>query len=969
MTNAAIALFTCWLAQAPEDNPAGIELFEKSIRPVLAGECYECHSADAKSLKGGLRLDSRAAMRRGGDSGPAVVPGEPSASLLLSALRYKGPEMPPRRQLPAKVIAEFERWIQLGAPDPRHGAAIESERAASRTTPRAGSDARDHWAYQPVVHPDLPQVNDTEWGEAPIDRFILSRLEAAGLKPSPRADARTLIERLYSDLLGMPPSFETVDEFTNDSSPEAITKVVDRLLASPAYAERWARHWLDVARYADTKDLVLVLGQDAIRPFAYTYRDYVVRAFSEDLPYDEFIRDQLAADQTETKGEAWRLAAMGFLTLGRLFDNNAHDIYDDHIDTVTRGLLGLTVSCARCHDHKYDAIPTEDYYSLYGVFASSERPVEEPLIEAATTPDAIKFEKEVAAKRKELTQHIDSQRVALTDQARRRTPDYLTHVATTEPDILETSIFFLSLSPDDLRPQIIARWRRLINARARPDDPVFGPWHDLLRLPEEELKVRARDIVARWQNVPPGTRKGEINPILQRALEKDEIQSRGDVGQLYGSVLANVYLEAQKLKADPTVGGPEEDAAHGNDANGGRNDAHETARRQLLALLTSRESPTHIPKTKTFLYMARVNRGKYHNLLLEIDKMAVKNAAAPARAMVLVDASELYDPRVFVRGNPREPGKRVPRRFLEILTQGRRTPFTRGSGRLELAQAIASRDNPLASRVLVNRVWMHHLGRPLVDTPSDFGVRSDPPTHPELLDYLAARFVDSGWSIKALHREIVLSRTYQQASRDRESCAAVDADNRLLWRAHRRRLDFESMRDTLLSVAGRLDRRLFGRPVDIAADPKNRRRTIYGLVDRQNLPGLFRSFDFAVPDQSVAKRPETTVPQQALFGLNSEFVVTQARALGESVARASGERQASNHGHRKETSRGVTSLYRRILRRDPNAAELNGAMKFIERARRAFDEENRNREDVDTLAPWGQLAQVLLLTNELMFVD
>ncbi|MCZ6794346.1 MAG: PSD1 and planctomycete cytochrome C domain-containing protein [Planctomycetota bacterium] len=931
------------------ENPE--DFFEKKIRPVLVEHCYRCHAPGKRGEKGkrrpkgGLRLDRRDGWMRGGESGPAIVPGDPDASLLIRALRHDDPDlqMPPKKKLSDEVIADFERWVRLGAPDPRTGSAA----AGPVPVPVVVVDfesARRHWAFRPLRRPVVPTVRDALRARTPIDRFVAARLEAAGLGLSPQADRRTLVRRVFYDVVGLPPRPEEVDAFERDDSPDAFARLVDRLLASPHHGERWGRHWLDVARYADTKDLVLVLGKDAIRPYAYTYRDYVIRAFNEDLSYDRFILEQLAADRIKPDVEPWKLAAMGFLTLGRLFDNNPQDIFADQIDTVSRGFLGLTVSCARCHDHKYDAIPTEDYYSLYGVFANSVRPLERPLIDdPSKTPGSAEFEKKAAAIRKALRDHIDSQYRHITETARQRTTDYLLRVATSKPDPLETAVFFMSLSPEDLRPRLVFRWRAYIEKHARPGHPVFGPWSELTNLAglsdpsdpsDGELASRAAEILARCRSLPSGTGDGQLNPLVAEKLDQERPRSRADVARAYGELLQEVYAQSTSKDAAPL------------------RERFPEAFDQLLEGLTGKEGPLYFPRQNTYLHMSRVPRGTYHGKLLELDKLAVNSPGAPPRAMVLVDAPEIQEPRVFVRGNPLNAGDRVPRRFLRLLGGDDPAPFSGGSGRLDLARAITSPDNPLTSRVLVNRVWMHHFGEPLVDTPSDFGTRSTPPSHPQLLDYLAWTFVfEDGWSLKRLHRRILLSSVYQQSSRERAAGREVDPDNRLLWRAHRRRLEFEPMRDTLLAVSGRLDRKLHGRPVDVAGDPQVRRRTVYGLVDRQNLPGLFRAFDFASPDQSAARRPRTTVPQQALFAMNSPFVIEQARALA-------ARREVADE---KDPARRVAALYRLALVRAPHRDEVDAALRFVDEAAR-----NEGEAKLDA---WEQYAQILLSTNELLFID
>jgi len=905
-------------------DPSGVDFFERRIRPVFVDRCLRCHGsrqdgdASAHAPKGGLALDSPEAWLRGGARGPAVVPGDPAASWLLRALRYDDDDlrMPPKEPLPHAVVDDFERWIAAGAPAPA------SPPAASAS---AGADSRalggDHWAFAPVVRPEPPELADPTWCAGPIDRFVLARLERAGLRPSREADRRTLIRRLSFDLTGLPPSAGEVAAFVADDEPSASEKLVDRLLASPAYAERQARHWLDVARYADTKDQVLVFGKDAVRPYAYAYRDYVIRAFLADTPFDRFVVEQLAADRVvpDDDDERWRLAAMGLLTLGRLFDNNPPDILDDRIDTVTRGFLGLTVACARCHDHKYDPISQADYYALYGVFASSIEPIDRPL--AAPKPASAAYD-EFARKEAEalakLRDHIEREHEKIVAELRARIGEYLVAV-TEDPDPLESAVFYLSLSPGQLHPSVVARWRRLVADRARPGDPGFGLWHELMELPEAELAAQAPAVLA----VRSGNAEAAVHPLVREAFAGATIRSPADVARLYGSVLTRVATSGDRSADDA----------------------------ELRALVEGPESPLHVAKEQTYLYMTRVPRGTYDGLRQAIDRLAVDVSEAPPRAMVLVDAAEVQEPRIFVRGDPTRPGARVARRFLTVLGGRDDRPFESGSGRLDLAHAITAADNPLTARVIVDRVWMHLLGEPLVATPSDFGARSEPPTHPALLDYLAASFVADGWSLRRIHREIALSNAYRQSSDDRPQARAVDPRNRLLWRARRRRLELEPMRDAMLFASGRLDRRLFGPAVELGTGAANGRRTIYGLVDRQQLPGFYRIFDFASPDQSTAVRSRTTVPQQALFAMNSSFALAQATALAASSAVVAA---ATDHD-------AVVALYQRVLARPPTAGELVAASEFLAASAAS--------PDPGSVHARALLAQVLLMSNEFLFVD
>ena len=787
--------------------------------------------------------------------------------------------------------------------------------------------ARDHWAYQPLKSPDPPKVRAANRVQSPIDAFLLAKLEDKKLTFAPPADKRTFLRRVYYDLIGLPPTFEETQAFKHDTSRTAFSKVVERLLASPRYGERWGRHWLDAARYADTKDLVLVYGKDALRPYAYTYRDYVIRAFNEDLPFDQFVQDQLAADLVEPKLPVWRLAALGFLTLGRLFDNNLHDQIDDQIDTTTRGFLGLTVACARCHDHKYDAITQQDYYGLYGVFASTERPYDLPLIEdPRQVTGGLGFEQQLAKARQELQQHIDAEFAKLTENFRQRIGDYFVRAVTTKPDITETTQFALSLTPEDFRPGLMLRTRRLLEERAKPEDRVFGLWAELMALPEEGFAARAADGVGQASSLP------RFNPLVPAALNKAALTNAAAVARAYGELLRDVYEESKK----PAAGS----------ANGALN----ADQRELLELVTGKESPIWFPLRDTPNHMSRAEKDKYGTLVANLDKLAAHATnAPPARAMVVTDLAEPYEPRVFRRGNPSRPGEPAPRAFLRVLSGGEPRPFRHGSGRLDLAREIVSPANPLTARVLVNRVWMHHFGEPLVASTTDFGARSPPPSHPELLDWLASDFIRSGWSLKHLHRVIVLSAAYQQASSTPRS---EDPENKLLSHFARRRLDFEAMRDSLLFISGRLDTTMGGRPVDLAGEPLNQRRTVYGLVDRQDLPAMFRAFDFPAPDQCVERRPRTTVPQQALFLLNSPFVMEQARALAARPEVA---------GLAKPAER-VSALFRRALGRQATNAEAGSAMRFIKSAETDVPPENG-------LTAWEQFAQVLLICNEAVFVD
>jgi hypothetical protein len=817
-------------------------------------------------------------------------------------------------------------WTALPAPCAAGdvGASKEQVQASPRST---------HWSLAAIGRPKLPEVGDRDWPARPIDYFVLGKLESAGLSPSPTADRRALIRRAKYDLLGLPPTPQEVEAFLADGAPDAYERLVDRFLASPRYGERWGRHWLDVARYADTRGYAF--ARERRFPYSYTYRDYVIRAFNEDLSYDRFILEQIAADRLDLGQDNRSLAALGFLTVGRRF-NNIHDDIDDRIDVVSRGLMGLSVSCARCHDHKYDAIPSEDYYSLYGVFASSSEPDELPLVgNPEETPGYEEFKEQLDKLTGELEEFKRSRYVELVDTARKRATEYVVRAIVNQPEELLQKLPYISLGPDELRPQLVERWREYLDASATPDDPVFGPLHDLRQVPDQSLPDTARRVLEDWSTKTVGTGPGQLNPLVKAALLSPIPQSKAELAQRYGELFSRVYEELGQSAADTAAGSQTSDAM-----------------RQIWQIVQGDGTPTDIARDDVTEYFNRADEEEYRKLEKKVHSHQVDSPGAPPRAMVLYDNASPYQPHVFLRGNHARRGKAVPRQFLALLAGPDRRPFTDGSGRLELARAIIAPENPLTRRVVVNRVWMHHFGQPLVETPSDFGVRCDEPTHAQLLDCLACALSDGDWSLKALHRQVMLSNAYRQSSADRADCRRVDPDNRLVWRMNRQRLEFEPLRDSLLAVSGQLDLRMGGRPEDMIKPPYFCRRAIYGFIDRQDLPNLLRAFDVASPDQSSARRPQTTVPQQALFLMNSPLVAQVAKAL---IARPDVAAFA-------EASERVDGLYRLVFGRPPTGQEVEVGQRFVEEA--SADP----RADA-ALSAWEQYAQLLLLSNEFMFID
>jgi len=741
---------------------ADVQFFESRIRPILSGHCYQCHSRESDKVRGGLLLDSREATLQGGNTGPALVPGKPDESLLIQAVRYKDEDlqMPPKgEKLSDAQIADLVEWVRRGAPDPRVIAAKGAKPAGT---------GRNHWAFQAVTKPALPAVKKLGWATNPIDSFVLAKLEEKGLSPNAPADKTALMRRLYFDLIGLPPHPVDVQNFVKDESPDAYEKVVDRLLSSPQYGEHWARHWLDVARYSDTKGDAP--RQDDNRyAHAWTYRDWVIDALNADLPYNQFIIAQLAGDRLQAAIEKQAkdknlgkpetrsmLPALGFLTLGNQFNGRRDDIIADQIDVTTKAFLGLTVTCARCHDHKFDPVSIKDYYSLYGVFANTSQPSVLPTLQTSLP----------------------------------KTSDYL--------DYLEKSAA-LDKRADELK-------------REQAE----------LRVATKAAGGKAKAAVAR------------IDPQKRQQLQRLERELQRDI---------------TNLEAD--------------------------------------------------------------------------HPGAPARANAMEDVARPRDYPVLLRGEASNKGDVVPRRFLEVLSPEpkRRAEWREGSGRWQLALAIADPKNPLTARVIVNRIWQQHWGRGFVDTPDDLGNMASPPTHPELLDWLAATFVENKWSLKSLHKLIVMSAAYRQSSLNNPRSAEIDPDNRLLWRYNLRRMDFEELHDSLLAITGELDRKHGGKPVPIGSQAFAKRRAVYTMIDRTNTPELLTQFDFPSPDVVTGRRYETTVPQQALFMMNSPMIIETARKLVDRPAFA----------ELKSDEERVTLLYLAIFQRWPSRREVDLGITYVKR--------------------------------------
>ena len=759
---------------APESATQATAYYEREIRPLLVKHCYECHSERAKSRQGGLLLDRRSGWLQGGDTQMAVVPGNAESSLLIEAVRYQNEDlqMPPEGKLPAEAIGKLEHWVRLGAPGPSVDLAdTEFSQLGNQTF--LFEQAREHWAFQPIVAPPLPEAED-RWNINPVDRLIFADLKKNQLTPSPRAHPRILHRRVSFDLTGLPPRQSAPDQpFT----PQRYEELVDRLIESPAFGEHIGRLWLDVARYADTDSFYRPDTRTPhYFPFAFTYRDYVVDAFNQDKPFDQFVREQLAADLMGFESDAPEMAALGFLTVGPHANRNATEALDDWIDATTRGLMGLTVACARCHDHKYEPIPTADYYALRGVFNSVVR-----------------------------------------------------------------------INPLD-----------------------------------EEKQPRVRGYQPSAEDVADYQKK-------------------------------RAAIDAKM------------DAAAGKKAKGNNRSVAQKIRETELA------------------------------------ELLLFHPGAPAHTMIVRERPRPAVSRIFIRGDASQPGETVARRFLTLLDPSQHPLSEDTSGRLQLAEKITSPDNPLTARVFVNRVWGWLMGSPLVDTPSDFGLSGAKPSNQDLLDWLAADFVAHNWSVKHLVRTIVLSQAYQQSSEPRESMAALDPQNSRFWRAHRKHLSIEAIRDSMLAVAGQLDRTMRGRPAPLWEGDYTKRRSIYGFINRFNLDPTLRVFDFPTPMQTQPLRRESIVAPQSLFTMNSSFVIDQANAV---VGRELFQQCKSDADR-------VQFLFNVVLQRPAAPMEITRVQRFLELQKRFHPADGATKAEIQNKfhRDWALVAQSLMMSNEFQYVD
>ena len=913
--------------------------FQREVLPILSENCFHCHGPDGNKRKADLRLDTFAGATLDlGEGHAALVPGVPEKSALLARIGSDDADevMPPSdsgKALTAPQKETLRRWIAGGA------------------------KYEAHWAFQAIENTAPPTVEEDEAPLTDIDRFVVEALQNSGLTLSPKIPRAQLIRRATFDLTGLPPEWSDMEKFVNDPAPdaEAFEKVIDRLLASSAYGERWGRHWLDLARYADTH------GASAIGfrkfPFSYTYRDYVIAAFNADLPYDRFVLEQLAADQLKLDKNDPALAALGFLTIGRQF-RNVHDRLDDQIDVISRGLLGLTVSCARCHDHKFDPIPTTDYYSLHAALSLSTVPRQSEFPLVGDPEVAVPYQQELEKSQRLRDDMFREQGDVFRGRLRIQTGLYLQELAKGVPE-QDTSTTFLSYRTEDLRPVVLERWRVWVKEHG-DDDPVFGPWHQLEKLGAEDFEIACQDLVAELvkQNGDPekfanehsiGTQAPKRNPRVLDALAKEKPATFVEVAEVYGEVFATAHRNWMTAQLDAALeAAPDGELIKDQDPK--HRVVNSAIERQLRHHLYATDSPVmlSLEDDRNIMMLNRGVRDATNGTRRAIDSLNLKSTAPP-RAMVLREqAAPDQEAFVFLRGNPVQRGERVEPHFLTAVAGENAQPFAVGQRRLDLARAIVDPKNPLTRRVIANWIWQHHFGRGLVRTADDFGTRGELPSHPELLDFLATKLLEGDWSIKEMHRHILRSAVYQQAAIELPAAREKDPTNELLWRMPVQKLSLESMRDAMLAVSGELDReQLGGRPFEEKDGKAVPRRSVYAFVNRDVISTMAATFDGADPSACTVQRAETLVPQQTLFALNSEFVRGRAKAL---VALAE-ILNAKSDGDR------LRLIYQRVYSRVPNADEIRAALDYLG---------DRKQRDTEALT---NFAHALLASNEFHFVD
>ncbi len=939
------ALTAAVYAAAPSaDSP---DFFETRVRPVLATNCYACHT---NSALGGVRLDSRENVLK------VIVPGDPEKSAIIAALRQTGKiKMPPGGKLKDAEVEDIAAWIKAGAVWPESSKAAANPKGEYVITP----EQRAFWSFQPLKKPAIPQASD--WAKTDIDKFVLAKLDQQGLKPVKAADKRTLIRRAALDLTGLPPTFDEIDAFEKDASPDAFAKVVDRLLASPAYGERWGRIWLDVARYGEDDYRSLDPMGRGLNPypFAYLYRDWVIKAMNDDMPYDAFVKAQLAADLNGAN--ARDLPALGFLGLGPwYYDNGAVEITraderHDRVDVVSRGFLGLTVGCARCHDHKYDPIPTKDYYSLAGVFLNTIYH-EYPQVPQAAVDEYKKREKDIEAREKLLREFSETETEQLAQALAFQASKYMMAAwkitGDNKADLAQVA------NEDKLDYELLDRWAKFL-AKPPVKYPYLTKWQEM---------IKAKGKKADAQKLADEFQKTLIEVMFERREMKEE-----------NEIIEAKALPGTKKKKKGNL--PNEFVTNDDFCPGCGLELKTLPPEKMNLYIDvfqrdlSDDVNPDVPgsKVKPGLLVFRgwslerqlsAERKSYIDALrADIEKLHKEQPPHFPYVHGVIDAEKPVDLKLSLRGSPYNLGDEVPRHFLSILDPA---PLDHGSGRLDLAEQIVKQ--PIAMRVIVNRVWRAHFGTGLVDTPSNFGITGERPTNPELLEYLAQWFVENGMSMKKLHREIMLSAVYQLGNDDVKENLDKDPANRLYWRANRHRMDAEQIRDSILAVTGSLDRKMSGPSEPLA--PEFKRRTVYGKVSRYRLDEYLQLFDFPSPNISAEKRFTTTVPLQRLFFMNSDFVQQHAETIAQKIADA------------PDSAARIQKAYKMIFAREATPQEIQLGLEYVRaepmkeyeerKAKPPKKDEDESEEKKPAPPPataWGRYIKVLLSSNEFLFVN
>lgn len=905
--------------------------FEDRVRPVLAENCFQCHGEANISV--GLRLDTPTGFRTDDGQGSVLVPGNAEASRLIRAVKSHASvsPMPPEKKLKDEEIRDLEAWVDAGAQWPES------------TKPFVSDSQSTHWAFQPMMRLPAPKNDDAIWGKSTIDRWLYRAMQSKGLTPSGPASGPQLARRLAFDLTGLPPTLEQVDALEGyESEPEKVAELVDELLNSQAFAEHWARHWLDVARYSDS--FGALFDSDDINPNAYTYRDWVVQSIQEDRPYDEFLKLQLNADHMSEPNSP-DLAALGFLTVGLKFEDHEPDIIDDRLDTIFRGLQGLSISCARCHDHKYDPISTEDYYSLYSVFSEAK---EKAVPIYRTDEDRVAFEVYESELRKHqfaFDRYRDEQHEKRFRKPYLQVAEYLlaadAQVADKTPIVVDAS----GRRSDGLHTTLVDRYIATLASAKSEHSSIFAPWISYTQSPglsDEQIKQLSQEYrlwaveepVDDVQNVdgsnaednglPNRNEEKPINSNVAKFFLTNPPSNKEELAQLYGNLFRTIgdeWLEGIQTARSANTSPPEQLMPESRD--------------EIRRLMFNDEPALDVSNETLKDSLEEEFQGKFKELANAVTQFKASDAA-PLQARVIVDGGE-REQYVFVRGKQDRVGPKVEPHFLTILDP-EQEQYSWQSAREQLAQSVADPHNPLTARVWVNRVWGHLFGQGIVATPSDFGVRGSQPTHPELLDTLALDFIKKDWSTRELIRKIVLSAAYQQASSDRAEMHAIDPENKLIWRMNRKRLSSESIRDAILATSGMLDRTLGGKPIRDESS-ENRRRTIYSLVNRRHPTSLAKTFDFANPMMHSPKRHETIVPQQFLWLMNGEFVAASLSEVEFSEAKFAESEEASDASEGSEASVDgesstdiVSLIYRRILQREPTEEEYGLTEQFLSEA-------------------------------------